>query len=195
MHPVRASPGGPGGMRPGAPSPACGPLPPQDRGGIQAVHRSEAGPLPGRRPREPEGPCRHDPALGRHPPGGRSGRGGPRGPSAGLPPLLGLDRGPGGSSPQGVAAVSPRGEGTYECLCECQSPEDARAFLAHLPPPGDLAITYGTPVALTAKGFVQFRCRSLRALRKERFSTDLLDYGREYLLHGDPKDCMPVPAP
>ena len=79
----------------------------------------------------------------------------------------------------GLAALSPHGEGTYECLLELMSAEDAENYRARPPPPGRMMITYGVPAGLTSTGVVRLRCRRLVSFKEGRFSTELLDYGRE----------------
>ena len=81
--------------------------------------------------------------------------------------------------PAGIAALSPRGEGTYECLLELLSAEDAAAYRARTPPTGRMVITYGVPIELTGKGVVRLRCRRMASFQEGRFSTELLDYGRD----------------
>ncbi len=91
----------------------------------------------------------------------------------------------------GLAALSPRGEGTYECRLELLSLKDAEDYRTRTPPTGRMVITYAVPTGVTAKGVVQLRCRRLIPFREGRYSTDLLDYGREGV---SPPRTLPPPG-
>ena len=95
---------------------------------------------------------------------------------------------------QGVVALSPRGEGRFDCLSEQEDPEASIDHLAQYAQPGDLIVAYGHPAGVSPDGTVQLRCRFFRLFPKSRFSTRVIDYGRAYALNGDPEDCRPVAA-
>ena len=87
-----------------------------------------------------------------------------------------------------IAFLSPRGEGLFECLLEFPTAEDALAFKEHLPPVGDMAIAYGMPLTQDKDGVILLRCVILRAIKQGYYATDIMDYGRDFLLKGDSRD-------
>lgn len=84
-----------------------------------------------------------------------------------------------------VAFLSPRGEGQFSCLRPSAKwkPGDP------LPPPQSMAIVYGYPEAVRSdSAVVEVRCLMISIAPREWYGTDIWDYGRDFLLHGDKSD-------
>ena len=81
-----------------------------------------------------------------------------------------------------IAFLSPRGEGLFEAIFAVDMPADK----VHAE---DMAIVYGIPTGLSSDGGrVLVDGKILRVLPRDRYATDIWDYGREFLTKRDPKD-------
>jgi len=93
------------------------------------------------------------------------------------------------------ALLSARGEGGFRCRgvkSEGASTElTADANRLRLIPEardGDMAIAVGEPIRVAEDGVVHLRCLFLHLRPRAYYSTDQLDYGRDWLLNGDMND-------
>jgi hypothetical protein len=75
-----------------------------------------------------------------------------------------------------VAFLSPRGEGLFECQLSIPRTE-LRKRVARVE---DMAIVYGAPVRISDDGVVAMSCPVLRTLKKEFYSTEIWEYGRNF---------------
>jgi hypothetical protein len=95
-----------------------------------------------------------------------------------------------------VAFLSPRGEGPFSCVKTFVKPSAKSKVVHPLPPPGSMAIVYGYPEAVRAQSeIVDFRCVAISTAPPEWYGTDIWDYGRNYLLHGDESDLKVLRVP
>lgn len=85
-----------------------------------------------------------------------------------------------------IAFLSPRGEGKFRTIVE---PGGTSVTV------GDMAIAYVVPLSVDADGTVVVRLRGLRMLRRELYATDIMDYGRGYLLKHDMSDFKSLRVP
>lgn len=91
-----------------------------------------------------------------------------------------------GAGRNGAASVflSPRGEGFFGCsfpVTESNTPSSTAQVQ-------EMAIVYGVPDRVTDDGIVVLDCAVLRSLKKEYYTTDVRNYGRDWLLKGDRSD-------
>lgn len=88
-----------------------------------------------------------------------------------------------------VAFLSPRGEGLFSCIKPFVKPSIQSEVVNPLPPPESMAVAYGYPEVVHAQSeIVELRCVGISAAPAEWYGTDIWDYGRDYLLHGDDSD-------
>lgn len=90
-----------------------------------------------------------------------------------------------------VAFLSPRGEGLFFFRKQA---EEANVNAA-LPPTGTMAIVYGHPEAVRPDGVIVLQEVSVSFAPREWYGTDIWDYGREYLLHGNEADLKVLRVP
>ena len=91
-----------------------------------------------------------------------------------------------------VAFLSPRGEGRFSCI----KPFAESKTCDPLPAPQSMAIVYGYPEAVRAdSAVVDLRCIVISIAPPEWYGTDIWDYGRDYLLHGDMSDFKALRVP
>ena len=88
-----------------------------------------------------------------------------------------------------IAFLSPRGEGTFEVLF-------AFAIPAERVRPQDMAIVYGSPIgAAGSADHVILDGAVLRTLPRDKYATDIWDYGRDWLTRGDKADFRVLRTP
>ena len=78
--------------------------------------------------------------------------------------------------------LSPRGEGFFQCsqpVADSTRPYDPR---------GELTIVYGYPEKVLDNEIIQLHCVHTRAFHPSTFSTNVLEYGRNYVLKQDAAD-------
>jgi hypothetical protein len=75
-----------------------------------------------------------------------------------------------------IAFLSPRGEGRFEC----RIPVQASKLNEGIPRLGDMAIVYGTPARSTNDGVLVMDCVTLRSFKKDFYSTEIVEYGRNF---------------
>ena len=93
-----------------------------------------------------------------------------------------------------IAFVSPRGEGLFGCERKREFFEDFTE--QDLPKVGDFAIVYAKPVKVDPDGKILCRCAPfIKTLPPKKYATDVDDYGRDYLLHGDKSDFRHLRTP
>jgi hypothetical protein len=91
-----------------------------------------------------------------------------------------------------VAFLSPRGEGRFTCVKRSAESKAGDP----LPPNQSMAIAYGYPeVVRSDSGVVELRCLVISIAPREWYGTDIWDYGRDYLLHGDKSDFKVLRVP
>lgn len=82
-----------------------------------------------------------------------------------------------------VAFMSPRGEGTFNCI------RSSSAKGSVLPKIGSMAITYGIPLQVSSEnGEITLDCKTITFAAENWYRTDIWDYGRKFLLNGDGAD-------
>jgi hypothetical protein len=88
-----------------------------------------------------------------------------------------------------IAFLSPRGEGPFEVLFEFHIPAEKILL-------DDMAIVYGTPRGFAEDGRrILLDGAVLRTIRRERYATDIWDYGRDWLTKHDRKDFRVLRTP
>lgn len=78
--------------------------------------------------------------------------------------------------------LSPRGEGFFQCVqpaLDSAKPHDPRE---------ELAIVYGYPEKVLENDIIQMHCVDIRSFHRSAYATDVLEYGRNYVLKQDPAD-------
>src|SRR2546426_3100154 len=75
-----------------------------------------------------------------------------------------------------VAFLSPRGEGPFECSFAAQASQ-LKQRVARV---DDMAIVYGRPARIRDGGVVVMDCAMLRTLKREFYSTEVWEYGRNF---------------
>jgi hypothetical protein len=90
-----------------------------------------------------------------------------------------------------VAFLSPRGEGTFECVLPVEPIIPDLAMVQ----PGDMVIVYGIPSQAPSSGMLVLNCSFIRWYRRGLYATDVFDYGRNYLLKQDYNDFKVLKVP
>jgi hypothetical protein len=95
------------------------------------------------------------------------------------------------SSQRAIAFLSPRGEGTFECVFPVE-PVIPDSVMVQ---PGDMVIVYGIPSQAPDAGLPVLDCSFVRWYRQGFYATDVFDYGRDYLLKQDLNDFKVLKVP